>query len=127
MIVIKGIKALIDRFYNESPTYGTPSKFSVGKEQSNPQFNDTELDDEVEFEVGVTEKNFEAGYPIIDLDNYSAKFRAFINSLEANDEEINGFAIKDSSGNVYSINNFEPQTKTSSVELSIIKTEIWRE
>jgi hypothetical protein len=115
MIVKNGIRAFVDRFYNESPTYGNPSKFSVGKEQSNPQFNDTELDDEVEFEVGVTEKNFEAGYPIIDLDNYSAKFRAFINSLEANDEDLNSVAIKDASGNVYSINTFDPQTKTNSL------------
>lgn len=127
MILINGIKALIDRFYNESPTYGHPEKFSVGINQTTPVFTDTALDEEVEFETSVTEKDFVSGYPIVDLTNYSAKFRMFINSLEANDEDLNGVAIKDSSGNVFSINTFEPQTKTSAVEISIIKSEIWRE
>jgi hypothetical protein len=127
MIVVNGIKAMVDRFYNESPTYGHPVEFSVGKNQTEPEFEDTELDDEIEFEAGITEKEFVSGYPIVTLSDYSAKFRMFLNSLEANDEDINGVAIKDSSGNVYSINKFEPQTKTSAVEISIIKSEIWRE
>ena len=123
MIVEQGQKAMIDRFYNETPTHGRPKLFSVGINQTNPQFTDTELTNEVEFDTGITEKEFSIGYPTIDFNTYSAKYRLFINSLEANDNELNGVAIKDENGVVYSINRFEPQPKTSAVEISIIKTE----
>jgi len=125
MITETGLKGMVDRFYSESPTYGNPSEFSVGITQETPTFTDTELTDEVEISTGVTSKEFVADYPVIDLDNLTVKMRVFLNSLEANDEELNGIAIKDSSGNVYSINKFATQNKTSAVELSIIKSEKW--
>jgi hypothetical protein len=125
MQVKTGVKAILDRYYSETPTYLHPSKFSIGTTQDDPVFTDTALTDEIEFTVGVTEKDFESGYPVVDLDNLTGKTRLFINSLEANGESISGIAIKDSNGEVFSINKIDAQNKTSSVEIAIIKGEIW--
>lgn len=125
-ITNEGIKAMLDRTYNPSSDYGVPSKFSVGVGTVDADFEDTALGTQVELTTGVEEKDFVTNYPQIDLDNLSVKFRLFLNTLEANENEISEVGIWEKGNNtMFSRNTFSPQSKTSAVEISIIKADRW--
>jgi hypothetical protein len=124
MLTKNALKTILSRTYDNSSTYEVPSKFQIGTGDTAPTINDTELENSVEFEAGISEKSFVEGYPIINLTNLEVKFRMFINSLEANDNELTEIGIFEKGNNtLFSRNTFEPQNKTSEVELSIIKSE----
>lgn len=124
MLTTNALKQMLSKSYDSDSTYEVPSKFSVGTGQSEPTINDTALDNQIEFDTGIEEKDFVSGYPIVDLDNLTVKFRMFINSLEANDEELSELGIWEKGENtLHSRNTFEAQNKTSTVEISIIKSD----
>lgn len=121
-------KLIFDKAYNENSTYGVPKKFSVGTGTNTPTENDTQLQNEVQIQSGVYKKDFVSGYPIIDLTKKEVKFRMFLNSLEANGNQLSEVGIWENGQNkLFSRNTFEPQNKTSAVEISIIKKDWWRE
>jgi hypothetical protein len=126
MLTKNALKTMLSKTYDSASTYEVPTKFSVGTGTTTPTINDTTLDTQVEIETGVEEKVFITGYPILDLDNLSVKFRLFLNSLEANGNELTEVGIWEKGNDtLFSRNVFTAQNKTSSVEISIIKSDKW--
>lgn len=112
---------MLSKTYDSSSTYEVPSKFSIGTGTTSPTYNDIELEDQVEIDTGIEEKDFVTGYPIIDLDNLSVKFRLFLNSLEANGNEITEIGIwEKGEDTLFARNTFDAQNKTSATEISFI-------
>lgn len=128
MITKNGLKQMLSKAFDSASTYEVPTKFSVGTSTTEPTINDTALGNQVDITTGVTKKIFLSGYPQIDLDNLTVKTRVFLDTLEANGNDLSEIGIWEEGNNeLMSRNTFTPQTKTSSVEISIIKSDKWEQ
>lgn len=127
MLTKEKFKQIISKSYDSASTYEVPTVFSIGTGTTTPTEDDVELDTQVDIDTGVQEQVFVSGYPIIDLDNLSVKFRMFLNTLQANGNDLSEIGIWEKGNNkLLSRDVFTPTTKTNSVEISIIKTEKYK-
>lgn len=126
MITKGGIQQMISKAFDVNSTFETPTQFSVGKNTSKPSFIDTNVKDPIEITPGEYKKVFSIGYPMVDLEKLEVKTRMFLNTLEANDEDITEIGTFEQGNNtLLSRNVFTPITKTDSVEIAIIKSDMF--
>jgi hypothetical protein len=122
MITTTGHTIVLNRAFKETPDYTAPTIFSVGDGATDPTKSDTELESPVI--ISATEyKDISTGYPAIDETKLEVSFRMFLNTLEANDEDLTEVGIfnDDTPKKIYSRDTFKELNKTNSVEVSILK------
>jgi hypothetical protein len=128
MITKEGIKIIMDRAYNKTPERNAPDRFIIGTGDTEPTFEDTELDNQVEFQLGQDDRQFLVGYPDVDLTNLKVNFIGFLNSIEGNGNNLTELGIIESTtGKLYSRNLFPPLEKNDSVEVSFVQEDEWEE
>ena len=120
IITSTGKVILLNRGYKSSPDYTVPSVFQVGTGQTTPMVSDTQLTGFVTISTGVTSKSFVAGYPTFNETKREVTIRGYLSSTDANGYNINGSGIKNSQGNLTSIDAFTAESKSSSDEFAFI-------
>lgn len=73
--------------------YLAPTKFKVGINGTTPDITNNDLDDPVEITTGVYTKSFVTGYPSINLTTNEVTTRLYLNSLEANGNDIDSVGL----------------------------------
>ncbi len=119
-----GNKVLINRTFKTTPDYLEPSVFKVGTGTTAPVVSDTDLETPVAIDGGNT-KAFVSGYPTIDETNLEVTIRAYLNSLEANGNNLTEFGIFNTDGSPLMLSHsvFTSITKNNTVEISFIEKE----
>ena len=97
LITNSGKLIILDRTYNSSPTRTAPTLFKVGTATTTPALSDTDLGTAVDID-GDNFKGFVSGYPVLDTTSRKATIRAFLNSLEANGNDLTEFGIVNTDG-----------------------------
>lgn len=112
----------VNRTFLSSPTITAPSLFSVGTGTTTPTISDTSLETPVNINGGQT-KAFLSGFPTIDATNFQSTIRCFLNSLEANGNNLTEWGVFNSDGSplMFSRMVFTSITKTSSLEVTLIE------
>jgi len=92
-----GFKTMLHRAYTKnadlsSTLYLVPEQFKVGVTQSDPAFTDTDLDNPVLIDGGYF-KDFVSGYPTFDYTNFQVTIRCFLDTSEANGNDIEAIGI----------------------------------
>lgn len=118
----EGLKIFLNRTFKEIPDYTTPTVFSVGTGTTTPQVTDTDLDTKVNINGGDT-KAFVSGYPTLDETNLQVTIRCFLNTLEANGNDISEFGLfnADTTPKMYSRAVFTALNKSSTVEITFVQ------
>ena len=121
MITNDGKKIILDRTYNSSPTLSAPAQFKVGTGNTEATINDTDLENPVNID-GDNFKAFESGYPTQDTNTLTNTIRCFLNSLEANGNNLSEFGIVNGDGTplLFSRTVHTAINKTSSNEITYI-------
>jgi hypothetical protein len=121
IITTNGKKIILDRTYNSSPTLTAPSQFKVGTGTTTPALSDTDLVTPVDID-GDNFKDFVSGYPTQDTTALSNTIRCFLNSLEANGNNLTEFGIVNADGTplLFSRTVHTPISKSSSNEITYI-------
>jgi len=126
IITNSGKLIILDRTYNASPTRSAPTLFSVGTGTTAPTVSDTGLGTAVDID-GDNFKGFVSGYPILDTTTKTTAIRCYLNSLEANGNDLTEFGILNSDGTklLFSRTVHTAISKTTSNEVTyIIKDKI---
>lgn len=120
-ITTDGKKIILNRAFKSSPDYLAPSQFKVGTGTTTPTVSDTDLETPVAIDGG-NFKDFVSGYPSLDETNSQVTFRCFLNSLEANGNNLTEFGIVNEDGTplLFSRAVHTSISKTSSVEITYI-------
>lgn len=120
-----GNKLSLNRTFKQTPDYAEPTVFKVGTGTTTPTIADTDLETPVTIDSEDI-KEFVSGYPVIDEINLEVTFRCFLNSLEANGNNLAEFGIfnEDASELMISRTVFNSINKTNAVEISFIEKEI---
>ena len=115
---------MINRGFKATPDYTVPSLFKVGTGTTTPVVSDTDLVTPVTIDSGDT-KAFVSGYPTIDETNLEVTIRTYLNSLEANGNNLTEFGVfnTDASELMVSRAVFTSITKNNTVEISFIEKE----
>jgi hypothetical protein len=121
IITTNGKKIILDRTYNSSPTLTAPSQFKVGTGTTTPALSDTDLVTPVDID-GDNFKDFVSGYPTQDTTALSNTIRCFLNSLEANGNNLTEFGIVNADGTplLFSRTVHTSISKSSSNEITYI-------
>ena len=121
-----GNKVALNRLFKATPDYLAPSLIKVGDGTTTATALDTDLDSAVELTAGVSYASFSSGYPTLDESNLQVTIRSFINSLQANGENLTEFGIfnSDSSKLMVSRTVHTVIAKTSSIEVSYVEKNI---
>ena len=122
IVTTVGKKLILNRTFKATPDYTAPSLFSVGTGTTTPVIGDTGLGTAVSID-GDNFKEFVSGYPSLDETNIQSTIRCFINSLEANGNDLTEFGILNSDGTkiLFSRAVFTTLSKTSSTEVTFIQ------
>ena len=122
IITTSGKKLILNRTFLSSPTITAPVQFSIGTGTTAPAAGDTDLETPVSID-GDNFKAFVSGYPVLDTTNLQSTIRCFINSLEANGNDLTEFGIlnSDATKQLFSRAVFTAISKTSSNEITIIQ------
>ena len=122
LITTNGKKIILDRTFTASPTLTAPSQFKVGTGTTAPTLADTDLGTAVSID-GDNFKAFVSGYPVLDTTNIQATTRCFLNSLEANGNDLTEFGIVNSDGSplLFSRAVHTAISKTTSNEITYIQ------
>ena len=127
IITNNGKNILLYRAYTENADlsaiqYLAPTQFKVGVANGTPAVGDTDLDTPVEITAGVYLKDFVTDYPSIDLTNNEITTRCYLNSLEANGNDINAVGIfnEDSSPLLFSEDVMTAESKSNTDEFAYI-------
>ena len=117
-----GKRLIFHRTFTATPTITAPSVFSVGTGTTDPTVSDTDLISPVSID-GDNFKSFVSGYPFLNENTLQSTIRCFINSLEANGNDLTEFGILNSDGNriLFSRAVFTALSKTNSTEMTIIQ------
>lgn len=121
IITNAGLKAMFDKFFNSSSSYGNPSKIKVGTGTTTPTINDTDLETEIIITGSEYFRDLSSGYPTIDLPNLQATMRAFLTTLDANGNNLSEFGVFTSDETMWSRSTFTPINKTTSIEISFVE------
>lgn len=122
IITTDGLLITLDRTFLSSPTRTAPSQFKVGTGTTTPTLSDTDLETPVNID-GDNFKNFVTGYPVLDETSIKSTIRCFLNSLEANGNDLTEFGIVNSDGSplLFSRAVHTSISKTSSIEVTYIE------
>jgi len=121
IITTDGKKIILDRTFNSSPTRTAVSQFKVGTGTTTPAITDTDLVTAVDID-GDNFKDFVSGYPTQDFTALSNTTRCFLNSLEANGNNLTEFGIVNSDGTplLFSRTVFTTISKSTSNEVTFV-------
>lgn len=122
VITNEGKGIVIDRTFLSSPTKLPPSQFKVGTGTTNPTITDTDLESAVNIDTDEF-KDFISGFPTVDTTNNQATSRMFLNTLEANGNDLSEIGIfnKDTTPIMFSRTTFPTISKTSVNEITFIQ------
>lgn len=122
-ITNNGIKIIMDRTFNSSPTYSAPSVFKIGTGTTNPSITDTDMETSVDITAGDDDKEFESSYPSIDETNKEVTIRMILNSTEANGNNLSEIGIFNTDGTelMYSHDVFTATSKSDTEEIRFIQ------
>ena len=122
IVTFQGKKLILNRTFKATPDYTTPSLFSVGTGTTDPVVGNTTMETPVSID-GDNFKAFVSGYPSLNETTLQSTIRCFINSLEANGNDLTEFGILNSDGTkiLFSRAVFTALSKTSSTEVTIIQ------
>lgn len=128
IITKNGLKIALNRTFKSSPDYTAPSQFKVGTGTTTPASTDTDAETAVTIDADVW-KNLVTGYPSLDETNLQATMRGYLNTIEANGNSISEFCIfnSDDTELMYSRSVITPITKTTSVEVSIVQKDRFKQ
>ncbi|MCF7861154.1 hypothetical protein K9M79_02825 [Candidatus Woesearchaeota archaeon] len=114
---------MLNRTFKATPDYLEPSVFKVGTGTGTPEVSDTDLGTAVIISGGAYIKDFISGYPILDETNLQATIRCFLNSLEANGNNLTEFGIFNEDGTplMFSRAVHTAINKTSSVQIAYVE------
>ena len=120
MITNNGFKIAINRIGTDTPDYDVVSQFKIGKDQVSVSATDTDLTTPVEISGGAYFKDLSEA-PYVDEANYEITTTSYLNSVEANGEDLNAIGVfnKDSTPLMQDIFMFTPITKSDSVGIVI--------
>ena len=113
IITNSGKLIILDRTFNTSPTRTSPSQFKVGTGTTTPSLSDTDLVTPVDID-GDNFKGFVSGYPLIDETTGQVTTRCYLNTLEANGNDLTEFGLVNTDGT--------PQLFSRAVHTIISKT-----
>ena len=121
IITTDGKKIILDRTFNSSPTRSATSQFKVGTGTTTPVLGDTDLETPISID-GDNFKDFVSGYPTQNMTSLSNTTRCFLNSLEANGNDLTEFGIVNSDGTplLFSRTVHTVISKTTSNEITYI-------
>ena len=122
LITSAGKGIAIDRTFLAAPTKLSPTQFKVGTGTTEPTSSDTDLETAVT--IGATNlKDFVSGFPTIDAINNQATSRMFLNTLEANGNNLTevGAFNKDGTEVMFSRTVFPVISKTNLIEVTFIE------
>lgn len=116
-IVNNGFKILLNRGFNATPDYKQVTQFKVGTSQSATQITDTDLDNPADITIGVTTKDLDS--VSVSETNYEATRVAYLNTLEANGNNIDSIADfnEDATAKMHSVFKFSSVSKSNTDEL----------
>ena len=122
IITNDGKQIMLDRTFLSSPTLTPPSQFKVGTGTNTPVVTDTDLQTPVNINGGQL-KNFVAGFPSIDTVSVQATMRSFLNTLEANGNDLTEFGAFNGDGTplLFSRTTHPVISKSTSVEVTYIE------
>lgn len=117
-----GLKVMLNRMFKTTPDYLEPSLFKVGTGTTTPTTSDTDLETPVTIDATTT-KAFLSGYPVLDETNLQATIRCFLNSLEANGNNLTEFGVFNNDTTKKMISRFihTAINKTSSIQISYVE------
>ena len=121
----KGIA--IDRTFLAVPTKLSPTQFKVGTGTTAPTIADTDLETAIAIDGGSQFlKDFITGFPTVDLVNNQATTRMFLNTLEANGNDLTevGCFNEDGSPVMFSRTVFPVVSKTNLIEVTFIEKDL---
>ena len=124
IITTSGKGIALDRTFLVTPTKLSPSQFEVGTGTTAPVIANTDLETKIALDGGSTYfKDFVSGFPTLDTTNIQATTRLFLNTLEANGNDLTEVGIfnKDSTPILFSRSTFTSLSKTSSIEVTFIE------
>ena len=121
MITNSGFKIAINRIAKSIPDYTPVSQFKVGITQATPTITDTDLTSPVIISGASYLKDITDSECTIDENTYESTSTSYINSVEANGNDLNGIGIFNTDGTpkMEDITDFTTITKGSSVEVVI--------
>jgi len=122
IITNDGKLIILDRTFLVTPTRTAPTQFKVGTGTTNPSLGDTDLETPVDID-GDNFKPFVSGYPVIDIITGQVTTRCFLNTLEANGNDLTEFGIVNSDGTplLFSRTVHTIISKTDSIEITYIQ------
>ena len=122
IITTSGKKIILNRSFKATPDYTAPSLFSVGTGTTAPTVSDTDLETPISID-GDNFKGFVSGYPSLDETNIQVTTRCFLNSLEANGNDLTEMGVFNADGTpvLFSRSTFTSLSKTSSIEVTFIE------
>jgi len=124
IVTTNGKGIVLNRTFLATPTQLAPSQFEVGTGTTAPVVGDTDLETKVTLDGGSTYfKDFVSGFPTLDTTNIQATTRMFLNSLEANGNDLTEMGVfnKDETPVLFSRSTFTSLSKTSSIEVTFIE------
>ena len=124
IVTTNGKGIVLNRTFLATPTQLAPSQFEVGTGTTAPVVGDTDLETKVTLDGGSTYfKDFVSGFPTLDTTNIQATTRMFLNSLEANGNDLTEMGVFNADGTpvLFSRSTFTSLSKTSSIEVTFIE------
>ena len=124
IITTNGKGIALNRTFLATPTKLAPSQFEVGTGTTAPTIGDTDMETKIALDGGSTYfKDFVSGFPTLDTTNIQATTRLFLNTLEANGNNLSEVGVfnKDATPVLFSRSTFTSLSKTSSIEVTIIE------
>lgn len=122
LITTSGKGIILDRTFLAVPTKTAMSQFKVGTGTTEPALADTDIETGVNINGGAF-KDFVNGFPTLDTVNNEATTRMFLNSLEANGNDLTEMASFNADGSpvMFSRVVFTVVSKTTSNEVTFIQ------
>jgi hypothetical protein len=124
IITTNGKGIAINRTFLATPTKTAISQFKVGTGTTEPTIANTDLENSVTLDgISLYFKNFVTGFPTVDTVNNQATTRMFLNTLEANGNNISEVGTFNTDGTpiMFSRTVFTPITKTAVNEITFIQ------
>ena len=123
LLTNNGKKIFLNRISKSIPDYTELNQFKVGTGQNDPSITDTDLTSPVDLTgSGVYFKNFVSGYPTINETELYSTIRCFLETTEANGNELNGFGLfnSDSTKKLGIISKFTTITKNEYNQVAFV-------
>ena len=122
IVTTAGKGLILNRTFLDTPTISATTRFKVGTGTTAPALADTDLETPVSID-GDNWKDFVSGFPTLDVPSLSATTRMFLNTLEANGNNLTEVGSFNTDGTpvMFTRSTFTPIAKTSSIEVTFIE------